>query len=182
MQPIRVDSSTLTITPIGEFLSVARSFCAFCERNPVPPIRNFIEECLSGIVDLYRNALMLPEIHITRRFEAENEDFLKDYAQVAKRISIFLGQYDVYWFVYNPYYQDGEEPVCSTISDDLGDIYSDIKRNLRIIDTAELSAIEHGLWELRFLFQNHWGHHAVCAMSAIHALCMGPDCLPPELV
>src|SRR5262249_33758189 len=74
---------------------------------------------------------------------------------------------DGYWEVFDPYEQD--EPVAASLSDDLLDIYADLKRGLALLDSNAVEA--SAVWEWRFHFDVHWGAHAIDALRALHRAC-----------
>ena len=51
------------------------------------------------------------------------------------------------------------------MSDDLGDIYRDVKEGLLLLAEG-LSA--DAVWHWRFNFWSHWGEHSVNALRIIH--------------
>jgi hypothetical protein len=61
----------------------------------------------------------------------------------------------------------------STLSDDLADIYRDLRASL-LGDPARIQTND-ALWDLRFSFETHWGQHAVSALAAMQALLFGPN-------
>lgn len=69
---------------------------------------------------------------------------------------------DLYWEVFDPY---EEAPlVCGSLSDDLLDVYRDLRRGLLIYDAGKVGS---AVWEWKFHFTNHWGDHAVDALRAL---------------
>ncbi len=69
-----------------------------------------------------------------------------------------------YWQVFDPY--DHDEPVGGSLSDDLLDVYADLRRGLELWNSdAPRSA---AIWEWRFHFHAHWGAHATNALRALH--------------
>jgi hypothetical protein len=75
-------------------------------------------------------------------------------------------EFDTYWGVFDPYKLD--EPVAGSLSDDLLDVYRDVRRGLALWESGhDASAI----WEWRFSFESHWGDHAADALRALHRAC-----------
>lgn len=66
--------------------------------------------------------------------------------------------------------------MVSAISDDLGDIWRDLREG---VDLYRLGYISAAAWHWRFHFLLHWGRHAVSAISALHAwLVENPGAMP----
>ena len=76
-----------------------------------------------------------------------------------------FGRYDGYFEVYDPYVED--EPVMSSLADDLADIYLDLARPLGAFDTGNVA---DAVWSWRFNVRGHCGDHLVDALRAIHRL------------
>jgi len=68
-----------------------------------------------------------------------------------------------YWEVFDPYVE--EPPVKGSLSDDLLDVYRDVRRGLLLWDH---NAPQAAIWEWRFSFGVHWGNHAIDALRALH--------------
>ena len=110
---------------------------------------------MTSLLDLYSKALYLPEI------EPKDTEALDFDIPVPK---IDFGQYDHYWEIFNPYHLD--EPLEASLSDDIIDIYRDIKRGLLLYEkNKDIEAI----WQWRFNFDIHWGNHVVDAIRALHS-------------
>jgi hypothetical protein len=75
-----------------------------------------------------------------------------------------FGQFDYYWEVFDPYHL--EEPVGASLTDDILDIYKDVKKGILIYENNE--HVE-AVWHWRFDFETHWGSHAVDAIRALHS-------------
>ena len=78
-----------------------------------------------------------------------------------------LGDADIYWDVLDPTsLAQTPEVTAGSLTDDLGDIYIDLKRGLQLWDSGNE---RDALWEWRFRFHSHWGMHAVNALRVVHA-------------
>jgi len=64
-------------------------------------------------------------------------------------------------------------PIYASISDDLTDVWNDVKKGLSIFDSGKPNCIEDAVWNWRFLFGSHWGHHTAGAIWALTALVAG---------
>ena len=64
---------------------------------------------------------------------------------------------------------------CRTsLSDDLLDVYFDLRRGLELWDQEVPKAA--AIWEWRFAFDTHWGDHAIDALRALHRACRQTAC------
>jgi hypothetical protein len=92
------------------------------------------------------------------------------------KIMKLLGRYDIYSQVFDPVADT--EAIKTTLSDDLSDIYTDLKQSLIKYDSEEEANQRIAIWEWKFNMQIHWGHHVVGVLSPIHSLVY--DHLDPE--
>jgi hypothetical protein len=65
-----------------------------------------------------------------------------------------------------------EEEVARTVmfSDDLADIYRDLKGGLSLWKMRSRRGKSRAIWEWRFAYENHWGHHLFRAMQTVHEI------------
>jgi len=145
----------------SDFAGTARAYCSWCEATHTEHTDSQAAYWLSR---LYSQALMLEKV------SCENSDGLPDIPQkdldaAKSNLAKFFGRY--YRVVFNPDCLLDEEPVMGDIGDDLFDTYLDIRRGLVLFDKSESN---HALWFWSLMHRDHWGHHAVSALSALHCL------------
>lgn len=155
---------------IEDFISEARQYCALIEDSQTQ--RNswtFANECLRSVLRLYSTALALPETDPGNDhaldIEIGHADWQAMRTSVAEKLST-----DIYWQILEPLEAQSPEAVVASISDDLADIWRDVK-------SASLVEVDAGaaVWDWRFSMETHWARHAVGAASALTALCFGPQ-------
>lgn len=160
-----MDSST------DVFVQAARRYCTLVEDGGSANSWLFAQECLVTILELYRAALLLPEVAPdTIDFNARIEHELWDATR--GRLEQKLSR-DIYWEVFEPLDVEQPNPLCGSLSDDLSDIWRDVKDGLMVLDEDPERAAEV-VWQWRFTLESHWGHHASGAICVLHALCFGP--------
>jgi hypothetical protein len=76
-----------------------------------------------------------------------------------------LGDADTYRMVFNA--ARNNEAIHGSLAGDIADIYRDLKDGLVLMEKNAASP-QNALWEWRFGFDSHWGHHAIGALKAIH--------------
>jgi hypothetical protein len=158
------------------FESEARRFCALVEDDAEDNSWIFAQKCLASVLRVYERALQLPPAEAPRGYEFLDRADMDSWNIVMRRVGTKLTQ-DFYWMVHEPlepFGQANPEAVIGQISDDLADIWRDLKRGLQELDRGGDTAITAGVWLWRFLFEKHWGKHASTAILALHALCFGP--------
>jgi hypothetical protein len=157
---------------ISSFVEVAREYCAFIEHGSADNSWVYAKECLALLLRLCERALLLPEswsdaVELPKgiQHEAWQEQFNRLRETFAR---------DLYWEVFEPFESEKPEPLYGSISDDLADIWRDLKTGLLEIEKGTSSSVENAGWHWRFRFESHWGAHAAGAITALIALCFGP--------
>jgi hypothetical protein len=79
-----------------------------------------------------------------------------------------FGTADDFLEVFDEKINETEGPVISTISENMADIYQDVKDFLLLYQTGTAEVMNDALWECRMNFENFWGQKLVNAMRAIH--------------
>ncbi|MBN8732574.1 MAG: DUF5063 domain-containing protein [Acidobacteria bacterium] len=156
---------------IGAFTAKARQYCAFVEDTRATNSWIFAQTCLSEVLGLYHLALRLPEVEPASGVLLEDIDHQTSTA-VRENLARRIAQ-DSYWMVGEPLESEPPEPVVGLLSDDLADIWRDLKPGVEAIGGGTPDLIPDVVWHWRFSFETHWGHHAVSAIGALHALCSG---------
>jgi hypothetical protein len=151
---------------LGSFVDAARGFCELVESADVLGKGQFIWTTGERLAVLYAAGLALPRL---AAMETEGSEDARPHDQaraaLADRIRAKLGDLDDYRFVFDPY-ESHEPPVDGSLSDDLSDIYQDLKHGLDLY-TGGVSQGD-AIWEWRVGFETHWGVHAAHAQYAIH--------------
>ncbi len=156
---------------INAFTAQARRYCAFIEDIPAPNSWTFAQGCLTELLGLYQLALHLPEVAPGNRGSLERINH-ETWAAVRENLGRQLAR-DYYWAIFEPLELEKPEPICGSLSDDLADIWRDLKPGVAAIDTGTTTLISDVVWHWRFSFETHWGHHAANAITALHAVSFG---------
>jgi uncharacterized protein (DUF608 family) len=151
---------------IGEFIPLADAYCTMIEELP----------SLQPAELLGRAALLLPALNEAAwrlPFVDFDEDLIFSDAvsgdramDISNAIDAKLGEAALYWQVFHPHEQ--EEPVATTLGDDLSDIYKGLKDNLVLYRRGGRQAVLSAVWNWRDGFTMRWGRHLTSAMPVIH--------------
>jgi hypothetical protein len=156
-----------------EFVTVANEYCAFVENNGNFGRSEFIDKMQKLFPLLYLKSSLLPEV------DDENagtpEKFLSevDYNFILNKISEKLGQFDSYQEVFDEGMQYSETAIGSSISENICDIYQDLKDFLLAFRIGTIEIMNDALWECRNNFASYWGQRLVNGLRALHALKFG---------
>lgn len=154
-----------------EFLNSAQNFINLLENENLT-LKEFMISCHSILLELYTCGHNFDEIELKYSdVHSRNEVKIK-FENRNKSIISKLNENEFYWEVFDPINPDMEnEPIKGSLSDDLSDIYHDLKIELEKINTNTNEAIEDAFWQMKFSFRNHWGNHCIDALRALHYLC-----------
>ena len=155
---------------VAEFVAEARRSCALIENEERGAASAFEKECLLVLLRLYEQILRLPSAdppdpELPERIPHEQWQAVRE--RTAQRTG-----HDVYWEVFEPFAEHKPDPIYGSISDDLADIWRDVKEGLSTFDSGKPNCIKDAVWHWRFSFGSHWGHHvadAIRALTALHA-------------
>lgn len=161
---------------LSRFVEVAEEFCLLIENHAEYELREFLNRIREILPRLYLRALDLPDIAIGSD-ELDREITHEEWAQLFSQLQQLLGASDYYWLVYDPV--EFSPPVAGSLSDDLADIWRDLKNGLMHWPDATASIQREIVWEWKFHFHGHWSSHVVDALRAINSLiethCVGRD-------
>jgi hypothetical protein len=141
---------------IEEFLYSADAYCRVIETLGSLDDKRTRKAVHAALADLYAKALHLPRTEVETE-EAERFDFPLPELEGQK--------YDMYFQVFDSYKL--EEPVTGSLKDDILGVYQDLKEGLLLY---EQGAVAEAVWQWKFSFATHWGHHAANAIRALHSV------------
>lgn len=164
-----------------EFVTVAGEFCNFLENTEQYLKKDFISISLKVLPLLYLKASVLPETEE----ELENEFIDKAvdegmYQFILNAVRNKMGQHDDYLEVFTADMQHSDMPLTATVSEDLADIYQDIKNFIESYKTAVTEIMNDALFELRNNFELYWGQRLVNTLRALHNVYYSGDDLTDE--
>ena len=146
--------------PVTAFVRRAYDLCAFIEDAESFGLPERLQRARQQLLALYAAAADLPHVEPIDTGTSPSFPLPENWCG-------FEG-FDSYWEVFDPYDHEDHEPVVGSLSDDLLDVYRDIRGGLW---SWEKNATANAIWEWRFSFESHWGDHAVDALRAIHRAC-----------
>lgn len=157
-----------------EFATVANEYCSFIEAVEQFQRKDFISRLQKLFPLLYLKAALLPEPDIELSDDAP-EKFVseEDYDFLLHKLAIKFGQFDAYYEVFDPSMQYSDVPLEATISENITDIYQDLKDFILAYRIGTLEVMNDALWECRNNFERFWGQRLVNGLRAIHNLVYG---------
>ncbi len=153
-----------------EFITVANEFCSFLERSESLETPGFLGRLQKILPLLYLKASLLPD------FELESEDDLEkfvtemDYSLIQQKIIHHTGANDDYQEVFLSGMQFSESALTASISENVADIYQEMKDLVMSFRMLNDEVMEQAVWECKNNFSQLWGQTLVNCLRAVHNL------------
>lgn len=153
---------------VVEFVAVANEFCKYAERASELKGEDILKILQRILPLMYLKASLLPQLDPF--FEESNEKFVteSDWMAIHEKLREKFGTADDYIEVFDDRMKDSETPVPSSISENISDIYQDVKDFLLLYQTGTSEVMNDALWECRNTFESFWGQKLLNSMRAIH--------------
>ena len=155
-----------------DMVTVSAEYCVFMEklRENAVTRRSFLDKVSKVLPLLYVKAALLPDLEEMGYDELEELVSEEDYEEVRKRVWSLLRADDEYLEVFTPDMQYSEGPMMCTISEDLADIYQDLKNFVAAFAEQNEITMNDAIVKVKENFATYWGQKLVNAMRALHEL------------
>ena len=151
-----------------EFVTVAAEFCAFLERSERMKRSVFVDTTLKILPLLYLKASMLPEVETINEDTPESFVTEEDYEVIRLTIASIMAEKDDYLEVFLQDMAYSDTPIKATISEDLADIYQDIKDFVSVYRLGFDETMNDSLAVCKENFGLYWGQKLVNTLRALH--------------
>lgn len=151
-----------------EFVTVAAEFCAFLERSQEMKRDFFVDRMLKILPLLYLKASTLPEVEMMEDDEPETYVTEEIYEILRLNLVGILAEEDDYLEVFLPEMKYSDTPIKKNISEDLADIYQDIKNFIFVFKLGLNETMNDALFICKENFAEFWGQKLVNTMRALH--------------
>ena len=151
-----------------EFVTVAAEYCAFIENCGVYTSKAFFETCVKLASLLYLKSALLPEMDENGFSDLQQYVTENTYMDIQEAIKQKTAQFDEYLDVVNEDSQYNDTTIAY-ISEDLADVYQDLKDAIVNFQSADLQIMNDALRECRDNFQDYWGQKLLNALRSMHS-------------
>ena len=161
--------------PAIEFVTVAVQLCLYLEQVAEQEKSDFIEKMLCLLPLLYLKARLLPKANeemdgYPERFVTEQE-----YEDLRQMVAQKLGSDDAYLEVFVEDMRYSDEPITAFISENIADIYQELKDLACNYQTREEAVMNDALVSCLEGFEQHWGQKLLNVLRPLHALSLSVD-------
>ena len=153
---------------VVEFVAVANEFCKYAEHASKLKGDELLKIMQRILPLMYLKASLLPQLEPF--FEDGNEKFVTedDWTNINETLKEKFGTANDYLEVFDEKINETEGPIVSSISENMADIYQDMKDFLLLYQTGTAEVMNDAILECRMNFENFWGQKLVNSMRAIH--------------
>ena len=151
-----------------EFVTVAAEYCGFIERAQGAERNAFVDTALKILPLLYLKASLIPECEMIGEEDLEVFVTEEDYECVQYAIAQILGPQDDYLEVFHPDMAYSDTPIKKNISEDLADIYQDLKDFIGVFQLGMNTTMNDSLFVCKEHAAEHRGKRPVYTMHPHH--------------
>jgi len=152
-----------------EMLTVANEYCLFLDKAEDYSKEDILEYLQKLIPLIYLKASLLPDISVTDESAAEHFVTEEQWENLFNALRIKLGDQDIY-YVTDPDRTTDDEPERASISENLADIYQDMKDFVLLYQKPLKISKENAVFDCKHLFKTRTGFRMVNLLRAIHYL------------
>jgi hypothetical protein len=153
-----------------EFVAVATEYCHLIESVAKYKTEDLIDVTRKLLSLLYLKTSLVPVVEGLLDEELEKYVSELDYNLWLEKWNKKLGEYDLYYEVFDPEIQFGSETVTASISEGLLDIYQDLRNCVTAYSLGNEEIMNDAMAECISHFKDNWGQRLVNVLRALHQL------------
>jgi hypothetical protein len=155
--------------PVINFIEAAKEYCLLVEKRDDKTNIQLLQQVFIVLPQLCLCGMRLPDVKRLSDYEPARLPYERR-NDLSKSLQVMLKDYDVYTEIFDPYDVKEQEPIRGVLSDDLSDIYLDLRPGLHEWEQASPREKLDIIWDWKFGFEHHWGRHATSAFRALYSL------------
>lgn len=153
-----------------EFVTVAVQYCAYLEKFTAATESELTDKLTKILPLLYLKASLVPETDTVNDEDPEITVTEDDYNYISSKLyNVFLNN-DTYLEVFLQDMKYSETPISASISEDLADIYQDLRNFITIFERGITENMNDALYLCIENFKTYWGQKLVNVLRALHSL------------
>jgi len=151
-----------------EFAAVANEYCKYAEHASELKGDEMLRIMQRILPLLYLKASLLPSLEPL--FEDGNEKFVTetDWSRIHEAIGRIMGSADDFSAEMGERLDDSGIPVPMSLSENMADIYQDIKDFILLYQTGTEEIMNDAIWECKMNFETIWGEKLLNVVRAAH--------------
>lgn len=165
---MKKESQVIFDRNVVEFVTVAAEFCKFLEQTETMKRSVFVDTSLKILPLLYLKASMLPQCETIGDEALETFVTEETYEILRMNLAGILAEKDDYLDVFVPDMKYSDQPIKRNISEDLADIYQDVKNFIFVFQLGLNETMNDSLAVCQENFALYWGQKLVNTLRALH--------------
>lgn len=165
---MKKESQVIFDRNVVEFVTVAAEFCKFLEQAEGMKRPVFVDTTLKILPLLYLKTSMLPECETIGDEAPESFVTEETYEVLRMNLAGILAERDDYLDVFVSDMKYSDQPITKYISEDLADIYQDIKDFIFVFQLGLNETMNDSLAICQENFRLYWGQKLVNTLRALH--------------
>ena len=165
---MKKESQVIFDRNVVEFVTVAAEFCKVLEQTETIKRSTFVDTSLKILPLLYLKASMLPKCETIGNEALETFVTEETYEILRMNLAGLLAEKDDYLDVFVSDMKYSDQPITRNISEDLADIYQDIRDFIFVFQLGLNETMNDSLAVCRENFALYWGQKLVNTLRALH--------------
>ena len=165
---MKKESQVIFDRNVVEFVTVAAEFCKFLEQAETIKRSTFVDTSLKILPLLYLKASMLPKCETIGNEALETFVTEETYEILRMNLAGILAEKDDYLDVFVSDMKYSDQPITKNISEDLADIYQDIRDFIFVFQLGLNETMNDSLAVCQEHFTLYWGQKLVNTLRALH--------------
>ncbi len=154
-----------------EFVTVAVQYCGYFESFEDVNEAELIDKLTKLLPLLYLKASLVPETDIINEEEEPEITVTEgDYSYISSKLYDVFQNNDAYLEVFLQDMKYSDTPITASISEDLSDIYQDLKNFITVFERGVTDNMNDALYFCIENFKSYWGQKLVNVLRALHSL------------
>ena len=162
------ESQVIFDRDVVEFVTVAAEFCKYLEQAEGKHRTIFVDTTLKILPLLYLKATLLPPCETLGDDLPEHYVTEETYEVLRMTLAGILAEKDAYLDVFMEDMKYSDQPITRYISEDLADIYQDIKDFIFVFQLGLNETMHDALAICQENFRLYWGQKLVNTLRALH--------------
>jgi len=152
-----------------EMVLVANEYCVFMESIDKKNKMSIFDFVHRVVPLMYTKGSLLPDV--TVEYPEANMRFVTEeqWERLFTLLREKFGEDDEYWII-DPQYINETEPLKASLSENLSDIYQDMKDFVLLYQKNTIAARQNAVAGCKQLFAEHWGYKTGKIMARLHHL------------
>lgn len=167
-QKMEKESQTIFDRNVVEFVTVAAEYCKYVEQAEGTRRDTFVDTMLKILPLLYLKATLLPPCEPMGDEAPEQYVTEETYEVVRLTLASILAERDDYLDVFVEDMKYSDQPITRYISEDLADIYQDVKDFIFVFSLGLNQTMHDALAICQENFRLYWGQKLVNTLRALH--------------